>query len=328
MFKRLLLLVKPYWKRLAVAAAASLFVSAMNGGLAWMVKPALDGVFLKRDAALLALLPLGVMALFVLRGGFIFCQAYLMRSISAKLVRDIRTRLYEHLLTLPVDEFKKESSASIISRVINDASLLQNFLANGVKDLFVEGATVVVLIAVAVSRKWDLALIAFIVLPLGMSGARRFGKRLKTISKESQKKIGLVTELLTETFGGIKMIKVFGREDALQSLFRNRNQEYYRDVMRSTRISEGTSLMMDVVGGVGVAFVLWYGGRFVIQGVITPGDFFSFLAAIFMVYTPAKRVANAHNNIQQAKAVMERLDELFHKTGEAEGKEDLSPLKE
>ncbi|HSB52535.1 MAG TPA: ABC transporter ATP-binding protein, partial [Dissulfurispiraceae bacterium] len=132
---------------------------------------------------------------------------------------------------------------------------------------------------------------------------------------------------LTETFSGIKMVKVFGREGALARIFRSENQSYYREVMRSVRIAELTSLMMEFIGGLGIAFVLWYGGKLVIREVITPGEFFSCLAAIFLIYTPARRLASANNNIQQSRASLERLDDLFLREKEQEGAGDLAPMR-
>jgi subfamily B ATP-binding cassette protein MsbA len=326
MFRRIISLIKPYWGMIALSALMSLLISGMNGGLAWLVKPALDGIFVKKDATLLAVLPFAILALYLMRGAFSFIQAYLMRSVGAKVVRDIRNRLYEHLLFLPVNDFKRESTGAILSRAINDAGQLQGFLAGAVKDIFVEGATAVTLIFVAFYRRWDLALLAITIFPAAFYSAQRIGKRLKKVSKEGQKKISIITEFLAETFSGIKMVKVFGREGALSGIFRDRNQGYYRELMRSARLVEFTSLMMEVIGGLGIAFVLWYGGRLVINNVISPGEFFSFIAAIFMVYTPIKRLAAANNGLQQSKASLERLDELFNRERESEGKAELKPI--
>ncbi|TAN43074.1 MAG: ABC transporter ATP-binding protein [Nitrospirae bacterium] len=327
MFNRMLQMVRPYWSRMLLAIVLSLLISGMNGALAWLVKPALDGIFLEKNAALLTFLPFGVLIVFLLRGVFSFCQAYLMRSTGAKVMRDIWNRLYQHLLFLPVNEFKKESSSAILSRVINDAAQLQTFLAGAVKDIFVESATLVVLLGVAFYRKWELALLAITVFPAAFYGVQRIGKRLKKVSIEANKKISLITEFLSETFSGIKMVKVFRREKALIDTFSEKNQDFYRNLMRSTRLMEFTSLLMEFVGGIGIAFVLWYGGRLVIAETISPGDFFSFLTAIFMVYTPAKRLASAHNGVQKSKASLERLDELFAKTREADGQQDMPVIR-
>ena len=326
MLKKIIGLVKPYWTRIAAAALISLMISGLNGGIAWLVKPALDGIFLRKEAALLSLLPFAILGIFLLRGVLTFFQNYLMGSTGVKVMRDIRNRLYGHLLFLPVNDFKKESTSALLSRMINDAALLQGLLAAGVKDIFVEAGTAVVLISVAFYRRWELATLAVIVLPAALYGTKRLGKRLKRVAKNAQAKISVITEFLAETFSGIKMVKVFGREYALIKIFQDKNQEYYRDMMRSTRIVELTSLMMEVVAGLGIAFVLWYGGKLVVRDVITPGDFFSFLTAVFMIFTPAKRLANANNNIQRSRAALERIDEMLEKEIEKEGAGDLKPI--
>lgn len=328
MFKRMILLVKPYWSRLALVAILSLIVSGMTGALAWLVKPALDEVFLGKDTTLLIILPIAVLGLFVARGCLAFFQAYLMLSVGAKVVRDIRNALYRHLLFLPINEFKKESSGAILSRAINDAGQLQQFLAQAVKDMFISGTTVIVLIGVAFYMRWDLALIAIVVLPFAFYSVKRVGIRLKNVSTEAQKKISLITEFFSETISGIKMVKVFGKEGVLSKLFMKRNHSYYQELMRATRLTGLTTLIMEVIGGFGIASVLWYGGWLVIQGIITPGQFFAFLTAIFMVYTPAKRLAAAHNSIQQSKASLERIDELLDKEVETNGKGHMGPLRD
>lgn len=326
--KKIFRLTKPYWSLIALSGLMSLVVSGVNGGLAWLVKPALDGIFLEKDARLLAILPVAVLLLYFLKGSFSFFQSYLMRAVGAKLVRDMRNRLFGHLMYLPVGHYKKESTGSILSRVTNDIGTLQNLLGHSIKDLFVEGATVVVLLAVAFYRRWDLALMAITVLPAAVYGSGRLGRRLKKISKRVQQKISVITEYLTESFGGIKMIKVFCREHDTINKFEKKNQDFYREIIRSSRLIEFTSLFMEIIGGLGIAFVLWYGGRLVIKGVITPGAFFSFLAAIFMVYTPVRRLALLNNAIQQARASLERIFEVESRERERDGNATILPIRE
>ena len=326
--KRILRLIKPYWGRIVLAALMSLIISGINGGLAWLVKPVLDGIFLEKNKTLLAILPLAILMLYFLRGLSSFFQSYLMRTTGAKIVRDMRNKLFGHLMYFPVGHYNKESTGSILSRITNDIGTLQDLLAYSIRNLFVQGMTVVALLAVAFYRRWDLALIAITVLPAAFYGVGRLGERLKKVSKRAQQKISAVTEYLTEGFSGIKMIKVFGREDDTISKFKEKNQDYYREVLRATRLTESSTLLMEVMGGLGIAFILWYGGRLVITGEITPGDFFSFLAAIFMIYTPAKRLAEVNNGIQQARASLERISEIENKECEKDGSVILPPIKE
>ena len=317
--KKILVLVKPYWGRLIVAGICSLVVSGLNGSLAWLVKPAVDKVFVQKEPTFLVLLSLAVMTAYVGKGVFSFFHSYLMRSAGAKIVRDIRNKLFHHLLYLPMGFLHKDSTGAMVSRVINDAGFVQGLLAHTVKDIFVESGTVLVLVFVAMSRRWDITLISIVVLPVAFFFVARLGKRLKKVSRRTQEKIAEITEILAETFSGNKIIKSFCREEDEMRRFRAKNHDFYRELMRSTRIIEGTSLMMEFVGGFGIALILWYGGGLVIKGVITAGDFFSFLTAIFMIYTPARRLVGANNSLQQASAPLDRIDRLLEEKTEPDG---------
>jgi len=320
-------LVGPYRKRVLLSIVLSVILSGINGALAWLVKPAMNGIFLEKKAEFLIYISAGVFVLYMMRGVLSFGHSYLMTSVGMKIVRDLRNRLYEHLTFVPVSRYNERSTGVMLSRIINDAGQLQKVVAYSIKDLFVEGTTVIALGAVAFTRRWDLTLISLTVLPLAFYGVGRLGKRLKRVTKDAQKKISVITELISETFTGIKMVKVFGQEGVLVNLFRKRNQEFYRDNMRATRIVEATSLLMEFVGGLGITFVLYYGGNLVIRGEITPGDFFSFLAAIFMLYTPSKRLAKVSNALNQARASMERINEYFTIEREPEGGKEIGPIK-
>ncbi len=320
-------LVGPYRKRVLLSIVLSVILSGINGALAWLVKPAMNGIFLEKKAEFLIYISAGVFVLYMMRGVLSFGHSYLMTSVGMKIVRDLRNRLYEHLTFVPVSRYNERSTGVMLSRIINDAGQLQKVVAHSIKDLFVEGTTVIALGAVAFTRRWDLTLISLTVLPLAFYGVGRLGKRLKRVTKDAQKKISVITELISETFTGIKMVKVFGREGVLVNLFKKRNQEFYRDNMRATRIVEATSLLMEFVGGLGITFVLYYGGNLVIRGEITPGDFFSFLAAIFMLYTPSKRLAKVSNALNQARASMERINEYFTIEREPEGGKEIGPIK-
>lgn len=326
--KKMLLLIRPYWERLVIAGLCSLAVSGTNGAMAWLVKPAVDKVFVSRDPNFLILLSIAVLLVFIARGVFTFFHSYLMRSVGAKVVRDVRDRLYHHMLYLPLQFIHRDSTGAMVSRVINDAGYVQGLLSYTIKDLFVETGTIVVLIAIALYRRWDLTLISIVILPFAFYLVGRIGKRLKRVSERTQEKISNLTEMITEGFSGNKIIKSFCTEETEASRFREKNQDFYRELMRSTRLVEAASLLMEFVGGAGIAFVLFYGGNLVIKGSITAGDFFSFLAAIFLIYTPARRLASANSALQQARAPLERIEKLLKEGIEDEGKIDLKSFRD
>ena len=325
-YKKIFNLVKPYWQRVVLAGIISLVVSGLNASLAWLVKPALDDVLLKKDVKFLLMLPVVVFLVFLLKGVFTFFHEYLMRSAGQKMVMDLRNKLFGNLMQLPMGYFGKNASGKLISKIINDTAVLEGVVSLTMKDLFIESTSVIALSAVALWRRWDLTLIALVVLPTAFYGIGKLGKRIRLISKHTQEKISLIVEFLNESFAGIKIIKSFGMQSAETVRFMKRTKDFYRENMRATRVSEFASLIMEMVAGIGIAFVMWYGGRLVISDSITFGDFFSFLAAIFLIYTPAKRLARVNVGIQQARAPFDRIQHLLSEEKEEDGNEELQPI--
>lgn len=312
-------LSKPYFNVLAVAALCGLILSGINGAIAWLIKPVMDSLFIKKSSGFLFLLPIGVIVLFLLRGSFTFLTNYLMNSIGAKIARSLRDAIYKKLLVLPLSFYHGTSSGSVISRMQNDIEALNLIVANTIKDFFVQGGTVILLAAVAIIRKWDLALLSFIVVPLIIYGIGWLSALMKRISARTRLLISEVTIILHESLQGIKIIKAFTMEKAMSERYRIALQEHYRNVMREVRTNEASSFLAEALGGIGVAIIVFYGGHLVISGEISPGSFFSFAAAILLIYTPLKRLSKVVNNFQQTRTVFERVRDIFIIDNEAQG---------
>jgi len=322
-YRKIFQVVLPYWKRVAVAAGASMVVSGLNGSLAWMVKPIMDNIFVSKDPYLLMVIPFVVFFIFLFKGIFLTINGYLIRSVNQKMIMNLRNRLYSHILKLPLGYFGKSSSGELISKVINDISLLNELVSVTIKDLLIESTTAVALIGVALWRRADLAVISLVALPAAFYTVGRLGKRIRQISRRSQEKISHITEFLNESFTGIKILKAFTRQTTEEERFEAITREFYRENMRATRVGETATLLMETVGGIGIAFVMWYGGRLVITNAMTVGDFFSFLAAIFLMYSPIRRLAKVNINIQQARPPFERIMNLLAEPTETEGAVEL-----
>ena len=317
--RKIVQLIKPYWPRILGGILLSLLVSGITGAIAWAVKPALDDVLVGKKYEYLKWLPIGVFLLFSVKGLLSFGQFYLMRSSGMKLVRETRNKLYEHILYLPVSHFNKESSGMIISRVINDVENLNGLVGDVIKTFITEIPTLVFLLGVALYNRWDLTLMTLILLPLLAYSSRRFGKGVKTKKKAAQRKLSVLTHKVGESIIGSRMIKIFNRESTMVEKFRNDNQRYYRELMRVVRLKEFTKLIIDAVTGIGIAVVLGYGGSLVVHGAITPGVFASILAAIYMMFSPVKKLGEAYSTLQESRASLERIDTLLNAEHEKEG---------
>ena len=307
LYLRLLEYIRPYWVRLVIAAACSGAVAALTGGYAWLVRPALDEIFINKNETWLYLLPVALMAVSVLKGICGYGQSYLMIFVGSRVVTDIRQQLFGHLMRLPIGFHLKNPSSRMLSRVINDVNWIQNAVSGVLKDLFQQSLTFLVLLGVILYQNWRLALFSILVIPLSAYPMVRFGNQLRKIATAGQERTADMSTALQETLTGVRIVKGFTREDAEGRRFAGFNEAYFRTNMKSTQVSSITSPVLEAVGILGVAGIIWYGGSQVIQGAMTPGTFFSFLTAVFLMYTPIKRLASANNTIQQALAAADRV---------------------
>lgn len=317
--KKIVDLTKPYWPRILAGILLSLIVSSLSGAIAWSVKPALDKIFIERRYEYLHYLPFGVLFLYLFKGTVSFCQSYLMRSAGMKLIRETRNKLFSHILYLPLSYFQKESSGIIISRIMNDVNKMSQLVSGVIKDVIVEVPTIFVLLGVAFYRSWQLTLASLTLAPLIVFSARKFGKGLKKKTKKSQKNVASLTQRVNEAISGSRIVKVFNREEMLVRKFREENKRFYREVMRGVRIRQSSLIVVDFVTGSGIAFVLWFGGNMVVKGTITSGDFASILVAIYMIFSPLKKIGDAYSDLQECLASVERVDALLDVVHEEQG---------
>jgi subfamily B ATP-binding cassette protein MsbA len=329
LFLRLIRYLWQYRLRLAAAFVCSALVAGLTGLYAWMVRPVLDGIFISKDQYLLMVLPVAILGVAVLKGLFSYGQNYLMNYVGNQVITDVRQELFLQLMRLPVGFHDTNTSGRLVSRVINDVNLMAGAVAGVFRDLFQHGLTFIAMVGVIFYQNWKLAAISVVVIPLASFTMVRMGQRLRGLSMRGQEKIGDMASALQEALAGIRIVKSFGREDAEALRFRESNKGFLRATMKATQVSSLASSHMEVIGVLGVAGIIWYGGYLVIQGTMTPGAFFSFLAAMIMAYTPLKRLAGANNTIQQALAAAERVFQVLDLPNEQDrdrGSKDLHPL--
>jgi subfamily B ATP-binding cassette protein MsbA len=304
-------LTRKHIPRLSLAAISGLALSAINGAIAWLIKPSVDNLFVEKNRTFLLFLPVGVFMLFTLRGAFSFCNDYLMSSIGAKIVKSLRQSLYNKLLRLPMSFYSRKSSGSIISRVINDIGSLETSIAQTARNFIVQTSTVICLAFVALYRRWDLALLSFVIIPAVLLAVDRFGKAMKKTSARTRKLVSNVTKTVHETLSGIRVIKSFTMEPAMQQKNDHAVSEHYRNVMREVRINEFADSFMEMIAGVGVALILWYGSYLILNNKLPVGDFFSFTVAVLMMYDPLKRLSRVNNSYQMVRTSLHRIKEIF-----------------
>ena len=304
---RLVRYLKPYRYRLGAAFLCSGLVAAFSGAYAWLVKPVLDEIFINKNAGLLLVLPLALFLVSVLKSLFNYGQNYLMNYVGNQVITDIRQELFGKLIRMPVKYHDVNTSGRLVSRMVNDVALMANAVAGVMKDVFQHGLTFLAMLGVIFYQNWKLAGLSVIVIPLSVFTMVRMGKRLRVLSASGQERMGDMASSLQETLSGIRMVKAYGREEAEAQRFHDSNRAFLHTTMKAIQVSSLGSSHMEVIGVVGVAAIIWYGGYLVINGAMTPGEFFSFLTAMFMAYTPIRRLSGSNNTIQQSLAAAERV---------------------
>jgi subfamily B ATP-binding cassette protein MsbA len=352
LYRRLLKLVKPYWGKLGLAMICMVCLAGLTAAQAFLIKPVINGVFerkdvlppsvkdfiiklhlgdllLKKDMEMLSLLPFLLISLFLLKGIFNFGQAYLMNFVGLRIIADIREKLYNHLQTLSLSYFTKTPTGILISRILNDVNLIQGTVSTTITGLFKDIITIVFLIGVAFYQSWKLAIIAFIIFPLGVIPIKELGKRMRKFARKGQQRFGLLTTFLHETITGNRIVKAFTMEEYEKRRFAAENERLFKTFLKRIKVRALTPPIMESLGGIAAAVIIWIGGYMVTQGEITFGGFISFIVAIFMLYPNIRELSKVNLEIQEGLAGASRIFELLDTTAEVtdrEGAVRLPPI--
>jgi subfamily B ATP-binding cassette protein MsbA len=307
LYLRLLTYVRHLWPRFLVAILAMLGVSGLTALLAYLVKPVLDDVFFGKNLNMLYILPPLVVVLYAVKGGLTFLHHYQMNYIGLSTTNRLRNELFQHLQRQPHSFFDGQATGALMSRMNYDVNLLQNSVAYVVTSFFKDTFTVIGLLGVIFYREWRLAILATAVLPLTALIIVRIGRRIRRLSTATQVSAAELQTLQQENFTGHRIVKAFVREDFEQNRFARLNERFLRLRLKQAIARGVSSPLMDLIGSVAMAAIIFYGGYNVIKGTSTPGTFFSFLAALLMLYSPLKSLSGVHNTIQEGLAAAHRI---------------------
>ncbi|HEY4907925.1 MAG TPA: ABC transporter ATP-binding protein, partial [Methylomirabilota bacterium] len=238
-------------------------------------------------------------------------QSYLMAAVGERVVARIRRELYSHIQGMSLSFYSRMHSAELMIRVVNDVNRLARLASTVLVMAVRQVATIVALLTVMFIREWVLALIAVIIFPAVGVLFRTLGHKLYKIAKRSQVKIGELNIVLQEAFTGNKIVKAFGRERLQQERFDAVNDRLLRLALKDQRVDLLAEPLMEILGALGIMGAIWYGGYRVISGALTPGEFFSFTAAVILLYGPVRQLGRMMNTVQQSLSSVERVFEIL-----------------
>ena len=316
-----------YRAPIAAAIVLMAIMGACTAFYAYLMDPVVNDIFVNRDRMKLWLLPIAVMASFLIKGAANYGQETIMSWVGLRIIADTQNRLFAHLARMDLAFFTDWPSGRLISRFTVDITQMRMAVSNCVTGFGKDLGSLVFLVSLMFYQNWELALIAFFVFPAAIIPIARLGKRIRRVTADTQEEFGQFTTILSQTFQGIRVVKSYNMTDYEAGRIAAIVERVRALSFRSARIRALSRPIMESLGGLAISVVIAYGGVQVIAGKTDPGAFFSFITALLLAYEPMKRLANLNLSLQEGLAGAQRLFALLDTAPRLLDKPDAKPLR-
>lgn len=325
-FKRFLPYVRPYLGRLILAGLLVSGVAAVNLALVRLAGTLWDIVTVQHDTEQMTR-SIGIfLGLVVLQGLCSMGHSYLTAWVSQNVIADFRKHLFAHLQTLTVSFFSRRRTGELLSRLMSDVTVIQSLVTetpiDAVKQLvtFVGGITFLLLM------NWQLCLLILILLPLLVVVSKLFGRRLKSLSTSIQDHTATLSTLAEEVISGIRIVKSFVQAQREKDRFADQVDQTLRLTLSRAGIMAVFIPVISLMTFSSATAVLWYGGRQVIDGTVTPGDLFAFVLFAGILIGPFSAAARVFTQIKEAQGATQRVFEILDAQPDIDDRPDAQTL--
>jgi len=278
---------------------------------AHLLKPILDDIFIAKDKDMLMFIPFAIIAVFFIKSFGKYIQTYYTIYIGNDIIRIIRDKLATHLIHQDIAYLNSMRNGELLSRITNDINRVQNVVSKLIPNVIINIMLIITLSGYVIYQSPKLAFYFLIVMPLALLPLQKLAKKMKKYSLSSQESAADMTTRLTEMFNNIEVIKSNSSQLYEQERFGKENLNFFKLSMKQSKTSALVSPVLEFFGSIAIAVAIYVGANEVIDGYISVGSFFAFVTALFMLYDPIKKLSNIHNQMQDAIAATQRIDELF-----------------
>jgi len=265
---------------------------------------------------------------FFIKNVFWYAQSFLITRVEQGVIRDIRNDVYHKYQTMSLSYYHGQKTGELISRITNDIMLVRGAIGEGFSTLLKAALNFIFFLSLAFLASWRMALISLVVLPPAVIAIGLLSKKLRSRSIVSQQKMAAVASILQETVSGIRVVKAFNMENFELAKFKKIAQEYYKTMVRLSRIGYLSVPLTEVLGVSVGALILWYGGQQILSGGLTTSTFILFLVATFSTMEPVKKISQVNIEIQQGLAAGKRLFEILDMPVEISDKQNAIEIKQ
>ena len=299
--------LSPYRSKLIISMVAMAGVALCTGAQTFMVKDFLDKIFIAKNEFYLYSLTLVLVFVFGIKGIFYYTYHFLLEKVGFSVIKDYRSKIFEHIHVQPLSFFHNHPTGTLISRIISDVTLMQAAVSSALVGILRDFFSVVVLMGVVFYLNWQLALFSFLVLPVAAFPIIKFSKVFRRLSTKTQEETAQVSNILYETITGNRIVKAFNMEDYENERYNNRLDTLFEVTVKDAMVRCLQHPLMEFIGGVAIALFIWFGGKLVIGGAMTIGEFFALMTSLVVAYDPVKRIGKVNSIVQQGLAAATRV---------------------
>ena len=325
LYRRLLTYVKPYWLVFAATILSMAIFAATETALAALLKELLDGGFVEQDPEVIKWLPLGLIGIFLVRGIASFITAYGLGWIARNVIKNLRTEMFERMITLPARFYDQSTSGQLMSKVLYDVEQVANAATDAILTLIRDTLTIIGLLIWMVYLSGFLSLIILTTVPIIGYVVYKISDRFRAISKNIQDSMGDVGHICNEIIDGQREVKTFGSQAYENKRFEKVNQKNRRQRMKKIATEAISQPAIQLIAVLGFAGVIYLATLPEMLAEITVGGFTSFFAAMFMILTPLKRLTKVNSKLQAGIAASQSVFTLLDQQPEIDnGNQSIS----
>ncbi len=323
---RLFKYVLAYKRRAALMFITVVATTALNLVPTLLYGMAIDQYIPNLDAAGLALIAVGYVIVAIATYAAQATQNYFIEWLFGKMEYDLRDDVFDHLQRLSIGYFADKEPGSIVSRATNDIDKISELISSGIITAAADLLTIVGIIVIMFTLDWQLSLLSFAVIPVMLVWMIIWGKRVRTVYRETRKSIASVSAQMEESVSGIKEIQSFSKEEETKREFRNVNENNRAANTEAGRVMSAFYPTVTFFTSIGQALVLWFGGTAVIQHAVTVGTLFIFMSYITRFFMPIQELSNIWTSIQSAFAAAERVFNIIDTSIDIKDSADSEPI--
>ena len=307
LYKRLFRYLLPYKKKLLIAILFSVIVGVIASSPVPLIQKTFDDIFVEKNFFMLKIIPIGLIVLYAIKAFLVYFQNIIILGITWDLVVSMREKLFAHIHKLPFSFFEDNETGQLMSRIMNDVSIMQSTITRMLKEVIQNTITLIALLGWVFYLKWDWALISICIFPIMILPIGNIARKLKKLSHKGQEIFADLSSTILESFSGVKVVRAFGMEGMESQKFNSFSGSFLKVMKKNVKYVEIPSPFLEFLGVVSVSIILWYGGFQVLTDKVSQGTFIAFIVGLFMMYAPLRLLIKLYANIQSSLAAAERV---------------------